>query len=340
MQVEDRLSRRRLLMAAATVLSGLTSAAPACAAGRTKRPYIPYSDDSFFRSRVETAPINEERTSLFRRFMKTFPEQKFAYPRLNGVGTNKWGTAYAEGNASDPVWTLVGSVPEDVAFLTTKGFHAPEWFGSMFSGTNDSPFVCMDVASGFSVWAANATVTAPLTVSVSAAGAFFHDTNGLDKRNPRSNGSRNYRSRGAIPDAMVIRRDAVDAAMARRSGLGYVLHLFICKSDYAAAPKGACHPMVAGEKRHTGGFGAEGERIRLKPDFEVDSRVTSTVGQVIARTLQENGMYIGDNSGSSSALKMEQASKDRDPWEGLEVTQDLLQGLTWDDFEVLPMGWQ
>jgi hypothetical protein len=58
------------------------------------------------------------------------------------------------------------------------------------------------------------------------------------------------------------------------------------------------------------------------------------VGLAIARTLQQHGAYLGDNSGSGSGIKTEQNAS----YPGL--TADSLQGcMTWDDIEFLPRGW-
>ena len=298
--------------------------------------FVPYSADSLFRSRVAGAPVDATATSSFRAFMKTHPDQRSTpYPAINGVDGNQWGTAYATGLASHPVWKLTGTVPGEVAMLKTQGFHAPAWFGDMLTGTSDSPFVVMDRATGWSIWAANARVVGPNTISVGAAGLFEHASNGLDRRNPRSNSTLNFRSRGAIPDAMVIRRTLVNKGIAAGTGLGHVLHMFLCETNSAA---GFCHPMIGAESGKSG-WGAEGQRIAIAPSVDLTKRGLSPAGLVVARTLQQHGTYIGDNSGSSSALKAEQSSSTRDPWGGL-LRQDALRGVTWDDFVVLPKGWQ
>jgi hypothetical protein len=317
--------------------SAVASRAPRpMAALATAVPFTAYSADSYFRGSVVGAPVDGARTTLFRNFMKSFADQKScAYPVINGLGSNKWGTAYAMGSATDPIWKLTGSVPSAVSILKTQGFHAPEWFGAMLSGTTDSPFVVIDRGLGISVWAAKAAVSGSHTVSVGAAGYFEHGSNGLDKRNPRSNSNVNFRSRGAIPDAMVIRRDLVDAGMANGTGLGHVLHMFLAETR---SSDGFCSPMVGCESNQVG-FGAEGERVAIASSVDLTKRGLSAAGLVVARTLQHNGAYIGDNSGTGTALKAEQTSSARDVWKGL-LSQNALQGITWDDFVVLPKGWQ
>lgn len=326
------------------VLSGVVSAAavgalsrhaltghPAAAA--TRRPYLPYSRDSYFRSRVNGARISAAKTADFRAFVKRHPDQVGRhYPNVNGTTvSNQWGTAFAKGRAGHPIWKLVGNVPDDVAVLRTRGFHAPYWFGRMLSGTSDSPFVCLDRGHDITVWGAQARVVAPYTIYVGAAGYFRHATNGLDKRNPRSNSRRNFRSRGCIPDAMVIRRDLMRFAIANGTGLGHVLHMFFVETRSAA---GFRHPMVGAESGKYG-WGAQGTRLALDPDIDLSRRDLSPAGLVIARTLQRHGCYLGDNAGSGSALKAQQVSRFDDPWDGIDISQHCLAGISWNDFVVL-----
>jgi hypothetical protein len=161
----------------------------------------------------------------------------------------------------------------------------------------------------------------------------MHASNGLDRRNPKSNNTLNFRSRGAIPDAMVIRRDLVDAGIAAGTGLGHVLHMFLVETNSAA---GFCHPMVGTESGKYG-WGAEGQRLAIASDVNLTKRGLSPAALVIARTLQQHGAYIGDNAGGGSTLKAEQATSERDVWNGL-LNQASLKGITWNDFVVLRTG--
>jgi len=301
-------------------------------------PFVPYYLDSFFRKPLPPdAPIDAASDAGIA-FVKSHPEQTVAYPVINGLAGNRWGTVYFQGACTDPVWLLTGVVPTDVAFLRTEGFHAPARLGDVLTGTSDSPFVVMDrcgdrtMPAGLSVWAANAAHGSGFVIDVSAAGAFQHDSNGLDRRNPRSSSTRNFRSRGAIPDAMVIRRDRVEWAIANNTGLGHVLHMFWVETR---TTDGFVHPMVGAEGNKLG-WGPEGIRIRIRPTVDLTRRGLSPAGLAVARTLQTHGAYLGDNSGSGTALKAEQ---DYGQWAGL-LTQDALRGLTWDDFVFVQRGYE
>lgn len=334
------LSRRNFSkLGLAAIAAGATSGLPLSAAAVDVPPFVPYSEDAFLKSSVLGAPVNDSRTSSFQTFMATFSDQRaYAYPRINGLGANKWGTAYAMAYDTDPIWKLTGTVQPKSGILKTQGFHAPDWLVKQFSGTNDAPFCVIDRGSGFTVFAANAVANlSSRTINVSSAGITYHASNGLDYRNPRSTDSRNFTSRGRLSEALVIRRDLVDYGIANDTGLGHTLHIFLAETN---ANDGFCHPMVGCEKRHISGWGAEGERIAIRPDVDLTTRGLSPFGLVVARTLQQHGCYVGDNSGSASALKAEQASASRDPWGGLAVSRAALSGVTWRDFVVIEKGWQ
>ncbi len=311
------------------------------------RPFIAYGESSFLQSEVTGAPVNAELTSSFKSFMASHPEQASTnYPRVNGVGSSKWGVTHVMSQCSDPVWKFSPSgtkgsaaFPAQWERLTTAGtgFHAPSNFGSMFTGTNDSPFSIIDMCNGLSVWASNAAAQANNVVSAKSFGAFSHASNGIDRRNPLSDSSVNERSRGVIPDSIPIRKDLMTWAKANNSpdGLGHTLEMFFVETNGA---DGFVHPMVGYEKSETG-WGAEGTRIAVAPGVNLDTRNCSPEALVIARTLQHYGTYLGDNSGGSSTLKAQQ-EQGGTVW-GSTMAQNELQGcISWSDFVVIEPGWQ
>jgi hypothetical protein len=331
------LSRRGLLGAGGLAVAAVGAtpliepAAAAAAAAASPAPFLPYSPDSYFRTPAAGLSADPTRTAAFRTFMCTHPDQRsFAYPRINGIGPNRWGTTYAMSTAADPLWKLTGGVTAYCSCLATTGFHAPDWLGSALSGTTDSPFCVVDLGSGFTVFGTKASVVAPRTISVQSAGITYHSSNGLHRKDPLSNDKRNFTSRGRISDAMVIRSDLVDYGIANSTDLGHVLHLFLVETN---SGDGCRHPMVACEGGKYG-FGAEGERIAIDPSVDLTTRGLSPAGLVVARTLQRYGCYFGDNAGRESALKAEQESPTRPVWNG-RLDQDSLAGLRWDDFVVL-----
>jgi hypothetical protein len=290
-------------------------------------PLIPYTAGSYLTS--APGPVDATLTAQMRAFIGV-ANKNVAYPKLNGLGSNKWGMVYRQGVATDPVWKLTGKVPTKVAFLATIGFHAPADLCTSITGTSDSPMVVMDVASGFTVMATKVACGAtPNTVAVAgSSAAFFHSSNGLDGKRIESTDKRNLASRGRIPDSMVIRKDRLDWAVANGTDLGYVLEIFWPETDSSA---GFRFPMTGAEGSKTG-WGAEGQRISIDPAVDLSTRNCTPYAYAIALTLQRHGAYIGDNAGSGAALKMEQDSTAHPVWHGAIKQTELAGCVTWADF--------
>jgi hypothetical protein len=320
-----------LAVAAVGATPLLVPEAAAAATITSSAPFLPYGTGSYFRTPVAGLSADPARTAAFRTFMATFPDQRsYAYPRISGTGANRWGTAYAMSTAADPLWKLTGGVSPYCSCLATVGFHAPDWLGSVLTGTSDSPFCVVDLGSGYTVFGTKASVVAPRTISVQSAGVTYHSSNGLHRKNPLTNDTRNFTSRGRISEAMVIRSDLLDYGIANNTDLGHVLHLFLAETR---SSDGYRPPMVACEGGKYG-FGAEGERIAIDPAVDLTQRGLSPAGLVVARTLQRYGCYFGDNAGRESMLKAEQETSDHPVWNG-RLGPDSLAGLRWDDFVVL-----
>jgi hypothetical protein len=303
----------------------------------TQNDLLPYSATSFFKSRIDTAPVDAGRTASFRSFMRTHPDQGgkgITWPKINM--NPEWAMSYHVGRDDDPVWRLRGGNTDNprLRILTTQGFHMADAVADTFpTGDQDRPGVMIDSEFGYTVQFADAVPDkSTRTITVSNAGIMWHSSNGLDYRNPQSDDDRNLTSRGRILDAMVLRRDALDRAVAHGTGLGHVLHLFFVETDEAAR---FVHPMV-GDESGKSGWGAEGERVRIAPGVDLTARGLTGACLAVARTLQENGAYLGDNSGSSTQIKASQAGA----YLGTNLSTDCMQGkVSFDDFEAVKAGW-
>lgn len=332
------MSRRTMvrgsLAAVAVGTAGRQLLLPPSAGAATTATYLPYTADSYFRTPVTGIAVDNTRTTAFRSFMSTHPDQsRTAYPLIKGVTGNSWGTPFAVGTASDPVWkvrNLAGASSRN-RVLQTTGFHAPAWLSQVVTGTSDSPLCVFDTVNRVTVFLTKVSPAGTNLLDVAGSGGVtYHASNGLDGRNPRANDARNFTSRGRISDAMVIRQDLVAKGVANNTDLGHVLHMFIVESKTA---DGFRHPMVGAESGKAG-FGAEGERLAIAPTVNLATRGLSPEGLVIARTLQRYGCYIGDNAGSGSSLKAEQETTARPVWGG-RLSSSSLKGITWSDFVVL-----
>jgi len=306
------------------------------------RPFIAYGPHSFLKSRVQGAPVNQKLTREFHRFMATFPGQRGTdFPTIHGIDDNRWGMPFAMSTCSDPRWKIgaaSGSTPGRWQKLRSTGFHAPADLGAHLTGTNDSPLVVIDRCDHFTLWASNARVAGHHVLDVKSFGAFVHSSNGLDRRNPRSDSRRNFRSRGVIPDSMLIRKDEMRYAVDHHTDLGQVLEFFFVETSGAGHP---CftNPMVACERQRKG-WGREGLRIAIAPRVDLTKRRCSPQARVIARTLKHYGGYLGDNSGGATALKAQQSTPGHPVWHGTLSRHELKGCISWRDFVVIRAGWQ
>jgi hypothetical protein len=283
-------------------------------------------------------PVDATRTSQFHAFMAKHPDQAATtWPKVNM--NENWAMSYDYGTTSDPIWHLKGGNTNDSRLATVavggRGFHMADSVASTFpTGTQDRPGVVIDTAFGFTLQFADAVPDlATRTITVSNAGIMWHSSNGLDYRNPRSNDNRNFTSRGRILDAMVVTREDLDRAVANGTGVGHVVQWYFVET---LSTDGAVHPMVGAEGSKYG-WGAEGERLRIKPSVDLKARGLTGHALALARTMQEHGAYLGDNSGSTTQIKLSQAAK----YQGTNLTTDVFKGkLSWTDFEVVKAGWQ
>lgn len=311
---------------------------------------LPYTAGSFFKSRVDGAgvPIDAGLTAEMRHFMATYVgtdpndnQSEVSWPQVN-LNPNWSGHNYVHrASKTAPVWKLVGSATGSSAgnlkldIVRTQGVHMPDsiW-DTVPTGEQDRLLVIQDHVFGYTVQCADvAPNKAARTWTSSSCGIFWHTSNGLDYRNPLSDDARNFSSRGRIIDAMQVPREELDAAVAEDRGLGRVMHFFWVATEQA---DGFSHPMV-NEESNTGGWGGEGWRLRVSPTVDLEARGLTGAALAIARTLQQNGAYIGDNSGSRTQLKIGPP----EDYVGTNLTENVFQGkLFWDDFEVVQPGWQ
>lgn len=295
-----------------------------------------YSSDAWLYARADALPVDVARTTSFRNFMATHPEQKATkYMKINGItATNPWGTTYHRATvAADPIWKAVGGTSPLTKLLNIQGVHIPDVvLKRVPTGTQDRPMLIVDEVFGYSAFFADVKPNfTNHTFSVSNAAIFWHGSNGLDADNPLSNDNRNFNSRGRIPDAMCISGAAVRAAAAANTDLGQKFQVFFVETK---STEGHVHPMV-GEENKKLGWGAEGAHLRLKSS--IDYVALGATGGLLAllRSLQRYGCYNGDNSGSSSRLKGEQGAPGYLPYAGTNITPDCLSIAPWPHWEVV-----
>jgi PKD repeat protein len=285
-------------------------------------PFIPYGSTSLLQTPLPAnAPVSAD-NAFFRSWEQGAEPVDYWKLRVTSKG---FAQNYAEGQCSDPVFTIVstGKTPSGQGFLKTTGFHADEAVLAAMVQNSDSPIMVRDFCGtvdrpgGMSVWAANVLYDGTHTLKSGGdgtitAGSFDWRTNGLDSRAPSSDAAAgvNSVSRGRIPDSMVITDDELRAGMdgAHNGTAGHSVEVFFVETNSSA---GFQEPMTGAEGGNVGcggaahpGLCAEGQYVRIDPSLPVPAGCTGAAA-VVFRTLQTYGGYIGDNSGSGSGIKMQ-----------------------------------
>jgi hypothetical protein len=206
----------------------------------------------------------------------------------------------------------------------------------MPTGDQDRLLVVYDPIFGYVAQFADAAVGPNNTITASNAGIMFWDSNCLDYRNPLSDDQRNFTSRGRIVPAMQVPPEWLQSAISNGTGLGYTMHWFFVENDSTFQPP-FVHPMISDESGGDG-WGPEGVRLRIDPAVDLATRGLTPGCLAIARTMQENGAYVGDNSGSVTQIKL--GHPDQYP-ASMGLSTNCFSGkISWSDFQVVTLGQQ
>ena len=163
-------------------------------------------------------------------------------------------------------------------------------------------------------------------------GTVYHlDSNGLEGRLEESDEPNNFGHRGVPPSTYAVRYEQIE-----NGSIDHVLKIAVnhASEEYV-------WPMTGSDGESDEEFAPpEGARIRLKPDIDLDSLDLSDAERTIATALQEYGAVIGDQSGSSTVLKVENtvAEGRGQLWDGV-LAPDSLSMFGFDDFEFVEVGY-
>lgn len=323
-----------LILGASVVASPpSTSSAPSAPAVSAQ----PCSAGSFFHDDVRDNATSPTLTASFKSFMATHPDQRaVSWPKVNL--NDSWSGLSHIGQASDPVWKIVGGNTSNsrLKILSDQGVHlADSVLNENPVGSQDRLLVVYDPVFGYVAQMADTVPNfATRTITVGNAGIMWYSSNCLDYRNPKSDDARNFTSRGRITPSMQVPAAWLQQAIDRGTGVGYPLHLFFAETR---TTDGFTHPMVGGESRKAG-WGAEGWRIRIDPAVNLATRGLTPGCLALARTLQESGGYLGDNSGSGTQLKVGHPSAYP---ASMGLSTDCMKDkVSWSEFQVVTPGQQ
>lgn len=213
---------------------------------------------------------------------------------LAGAGPDEWGMPIYLADAGSPQYDVRStkySVPAEFGSL-----RIPE--GALPAATSDAEMVIYDLERGFVAQLSKAEFSAEsATWSVTGGSVVYLDSDGLygglpGAVDPRNGGSfRGYN--GAV--AAVSYDDVMDGRIDN-----------VMKIGVNSSRDEVVFPMTNSDGDSVDPAApAQGMRLRIRPDLDLESLNLDSQALVIARGLQEYGAIIGDSTGGGIVLKLE-----------------------------------
>jgi hypothetical protein len=308
------LTRRTLLQSAiaagafVAVPSALIGPAAAATTGPVSRAF---KDTSPWNVPLPAnAPIDPDSA----RFIADAKAHSDAFLKLT-LGSFSAPTYFATTN--DPLQTVTDSQQRSVTL------HIPTAATPMNS--TDAEFTVIDRAMNVGVGFHWAKRDSAGKITADGLDRWHLNSNGLHGQLKQSDDAYNLGHRGSPAPLRAIRLDEVNGGLIAHKLAAYW---------WATADDGY-FPMC-GWEHGKGGIVPEGMQLRVKRSVDLSTRLTPGSGPyVIAKAFQDYGLYVSDNSGSGSRVKVERSTA----WAGLKVTADCLAKLSWDDYEFIQRGY-
>jgi hypothetical protein len=324
--------RRRLMigfLSLVGIIGALLYAAPPGASGPTgDAPYRAFSDASYWNTPLPAdAPI-DPRSEQIIEFLQSNNRQN--YIRLSGTDrSGRWGNPIYWSSRGDPRYRVVN----------TCQYRQPREFrdvripaGAKPDPTSDAAMTVYDLRRGL-VYGMHWTRYDAERDQWSACGGtvYYLDSNGLAGKLSQSDEIRNKGHRGVPPSTYAVRLEEV-----QWGSIDHVLKV-------AVNPASTDHvfPMVGSDGASTHPSAPpEGARLRIKPTIELEALGLSPPALVVARALQRYGAVIGDQSGGSVNLKVENTVAEGLGylWRGV-LSSDSLSAIPLDAYEVIRLGY-
>jgi hypothetical protein len=227
-------------------------------------------------------------------YMSTAAQSAGGYLHLAGAGNSPWGQPFYWAGSGDPTYRVRATrfaLPPELASLRIPS-------GARPADTSDGAITVVDQQRGYvvSLWHAAYDAGAH-TWSAGGAQVSYLDSNGLDARTHKSDDPHNRGSlRGNNGAVSAVRLDEVQAG-----SIDHVLKIALGPE----ASQRSVFPMVGSDGSSNDPFAPPtGLRLRIKPSVDLTALNLTPDALVIARAIQRYGVYIGDNSGTTS-LKLE-----------------------------------
>jgi len=229
-------------------------------------------------------------------YLRTAPQSGDGCLTLAGAGDSPWGHPIYWARRSDPAYAVEDRSGIDLPELSR--LRIPR--GARPADNSDGSISVYDVERGFVVALTDAEYDDDLaTWSSDGATVTYLASNGLRVETGLSDDPRNRGThRGNNGATMAASWDEVQAG-----AIEHVLKIAVgpeASRDYV-------FPMVGSDGTYDGDdpeVPPQGLRLRIKPSIDLDDLDLGREALVIARAVQDYGVYIGD-SGGSTALKLE-----------------------------------
>ena len=286
---------RRAALGTVVVAAALSTALATTATSAPSAPPVPraFAATSWWNTPVPAAaPQNANETAILS-YLRTAPDNGGGYLRLAGAGTNKWGQPVFWAGPGDKQYNVKWSSKKRPAELNTLRIPA----NMKAADTSDGALTLFDTERGYVVAMTDASYSPSTgTWQVSGASVTYLASNGLHAGTGLSNDARTIGShRGNNGATMMARYDQVQAGR-----IDNVMKI----SCGPECNVGSTFPMIGSDGDSTTSPLKQGLRLRIRPDVNLDSLGLPAQALVVAKAIQEYGVYIGDSGGTTS-LKLE-----------------------------------
>jgi hypothetical protein len=315
---------RKLVLVALVVFLAQTSTS----AHASTRPYRGFTANSYWNTPLPRgAPIARNSSKIIAYLKQTNDRN---HVRLAGTTRNgAWGMPIYWGHGTDPVYDVANKCswrqPPELSKV-----HIP--LRARPDPTGDSAMVVYNRGYGkvFHLWRASYTRRKP---HWHACGSVYYlKSNGLAGNVAGSNQRRNRGHLGIPPTITAIR-----LAEVRDRAIRHVLwmHVHHVKCGYVWPMNGTqCSTRATYAP-------PDGTRIRIKPSVDLTRLHLSRAELTVARALKRYGAIIGDQSGGSIIIKVENTVAERRgfKWKGV-LSTDSLSPIPLRYFQVIRLGWR
>jgi hypothetical protein len=287
-----------------------------------------FSDSSYWNTQLPAdAPVDPSSAGIIR-FLSS--DNVPGYVVFAGIGrSGRWGNPVYFARRGDSTTRVTNNCRQPM----------PPAFGSVRippkarpDPTSDAAMTVYDVEKGLVYGFFRAVRGGPGRWSSCGGAVYSLGSNGLAGDLEASDDGSNVGHRGVPPPTFAVRFNEIK--------VGAINHVLKIAVDHTRCDH--VFPMTGDECGTRAPFAPpEGTRIRIKPTIDLRSRDLSAAALTVATALQRYGAIIGDQSGGSAVLKLENAVAEGlgQIWDGV-LSADSLSAIPLTDFEVIRLGFR